>query len=241
MRKKFNTDHLKKVFDDFKIEKTKDSLDILYEQIDNIVVTVTNNISKRFKSKNYSDFEDLQQTVRLDIYRYLPRILETAVDPEQLVRIVVAASVIRFRFAYMNFLKKTPVSVDVTSTNISAWKPKYNVPVFLVYENWSAEFEKQSCINANQPSIVYLKDLKNRILSVAKSFNRFKEQENLVCYYVDCLLRNVSPSKDILKNIFKTNRNYFWLKYSEILLRASLMKVLNEDKINFFIETEAFK
>jgi hypothetical protein len=136
----------------------------------------------------------------------------------------------------MNFLKKTPVSVDVTTTNISSWTPKYNVPVFLVYENWSAEFEKQSCFNPNQVYLIYLKNLKTRILTVVKQNNRFKEQENLVCYYVDCLLKNVSPSKDILKNIFKTNKNYFWIKYSEVIMRASLMQVLKEDKLNFITE-----
>jgi hypothetical protein len=236
MRKKFDTEYLGKAFEDFKLDQTKDNLDTLYEGLDKIVLTVTNNISKRFRAKNFSDFEDLQQTVRLDIYRYLPRILESAFDPEQLVRIVVAASVIRFRFAYMNFLKKTPVSVDVTTTNISSWQPKYNVPVFLVYENWSAEFEKQSCANPNQLYLIYLKSLKVRILDKVKQNNRFKEQENLVCYYVDCLLKNISPSKDILKNIFKTNKNYFWTKYSEVLMRVSLMQVLKEDKLNFITE-----
>lgn len=236
MRKKFSTEHLNRPFEDFKLDKTKENLDALYEGLDKIILTVTNNIAKRFKTKNLSDFEDLQQTVRLDIYRYLPRILESAFDPEQLVRIVVAASVLRYRFAYMNFLKKTPVSVGVSSTNISSWVPKYNVPIFLVYESFSAEFEKQSSASPNQLYLVYLKNLKLHILEKVKKNNRFKDKENLVCYYVDCLLKDVSPSKDILKNIFKTNKNFFWLKYAEVVMRASLLQILREDKLNFITE-----
>lgn len=248
-RDRFPVTHLATPFANYKLNKTKDELDALYSDIDNIVVSVTQNISKKFRQKNYSDFEDLQQQVRLDIYRYLPRILENCIDAEQLVRIIVAASVIRFRFAYMNFLKRTPVIVEGNvvkiggdtfgkysggiKTSATPFVPRFPVPIFMIFAASDDIFSNYTKVNPSQVYSIYINEIKNRILAEVKKKNRFKSQENLVLYYIDCYLRDVSPSREILKNIFKANKNGFWAKYAEILLRAVLLKVLNEDKIGF--------
>lgn len=248
-RDKFPVEKLLIPFQNYKLYKTKDSLDDLYCDIDNIIITVTRNISKKFRQKNFSDFEDLQQQVRLDIYRYLPRILESCIDAEQLIRIVVAASVIRFRFAYMNFLKKTPVMVEGGiiklggkphrfDTQIKDFIPRFPVPIFMVFATSDEVFSNYTKVDPNQIYNVYLNELKNRILNEVKKFNRFPDRQNLVLYYVDCYLRDISPSREILKNIFKANRNGFWAKYSEIVLRTTLLKVLREDKRGF-LSTES--
>ena len=245
-RKNFSTWHLTQPFKDYKLDRTKEHLDDLYVGIDDIVLSVTRNIAKKFRQKNTSDFEDLQQQVRFDLYRYLPRILENCIDEEQLVRIVVAASVIRFRFAYMNFLKKTPVIVSGAVERLEqgsksfrgkgqlyspdAFVPRFPVPIFMIFAVSDDVFSNYTKVAPNQIYTVYINELKNRLLSEVKRLNRFKDNENLVMYYVDCYLRAVNPSREILKNIFKAGKNGFWAKYAEILLRAVLLKVIHEDK-----------
>ena len=241
---KFPVAKLIQPFQNYKLNKEKDTLDDLYCDIDNIIISVTRNISKKFRQKNFSDFEDLQQQVRLDIYRYLPRILENCIDAEQLIRIVVAASVIRFRFAYMNFLKKTPVMVEGSviklggkphrfDTQVKDFIPRFPVPIFMVFASTDDIFSNYTKVNPNQIYNVYLNELKNRILAQVKIINRFPENENLVMYYIDCYLRDVVPSREILKNIFKSSKNGFWAKYAEIVLRTVLLKVLRDDKKGF--------
>ncbi len=249
-RKNFSTIHLVQPFTDYKLDKTKDNLDDLYIGIDDIVVSVTRNIAKKFRQKNTSDFEDLQQQVRLDIYGYLPRILESCIDAEQLVRILVAASVIRFRFAYMNFLKKTPVILPGNTDKLESWHsssngkrpihankdgfvPRFPVPIFMIFATSDDVFSNYTKVEPNQIYNIYINELKTRILTEVKLLNRFKPNEHLVVYYVDCYLRDVIPSREILKNIFKSNKIGFWSKYAEVLLRAILLKVLREDKVGF--------
>jgi hypothetical protein len=244
---KFPVEKLIQPFQLYKLNKCKDTLDDLYCDIDHIIISVTRNISKKFRQKNFSDFEDLQQQVRLDIYRYLPRILENCIDAEQLIRIVVAASVIRFRFAYMNFLKKTPVMVEGGiiklggkphrfDTQVKDFIPRFPVPIFMCFNMSDDVFSNYSKTNPDQIYRLYLVELKTRILAVVKEKNRFPDNENLVLYYIDCYLRDVVPSREILKNIFKANRNGFWAKYSEIVLRSTLLEVLRKDKIGFLNE-----
>lgn len=247
-RDRFPVELLVQPFNLYKLNKSKEDLDNLYNDIDNIILSVTRNISKKFRQKNLSDFEDLQQQVRLDIYRYLPRILENCVDAEQMVRILVAASVIRFRFAYMNFLKRTPVIVEGSMVKLGNTKnnsknqydvehkeftPRFNVPIFMIFSPSDDIFSNYTKVSPTQIYSVYINELKNRILAEVKIINRFKNNENLVMYYIDCFLRDITPSREILKNIFKANKNGFWAKYAEILLRAVLLKVLNEDKVGF--------
>jgi len=123
--KHFDTTQVDPLLAAYKANPNETSLDELYNAIDHIILTVTNKIASGFCKRHPDDFMDLQQNVRISIYRILPKLATISVSGNQVIAVVVKATVWAFKSKYSAYKRKTPVKGSFGDS----WVPDNEVPV----------------------------------------------------------------------------------------------------------------
>lgn len=242
---RFDASKIDEVFTAYKTNPTEENLDNLYNAIDYIVVAVTCNIASSFSKKHVDDFMDLQQNVRISIYRILPKLANISVSSNQVIAIIVKAVNWSFKSRYAAYKRKTPVQ-----GSFGDWMPENDVPVEIQLEmamggilsdDYSKGMPEENFnsiessvqqtatpriwINSNQWEKTYLKALPTIVLNKALQKNRFKEHEDLVRFCITCFIEDRDPSSMLISKKWGEVPSW-WIRYSTVLFRLSILEVI---------------
>lgn len=245
--KRFETDDIERVLFKYKQNPSEENLDELYNKIDHIIVTITNRIASGFSHKYPDDFMDLQQNVRISIYRILPKLATISVSGNQVVAIIVKATVWSFKSRYAAYKRKTPVK-----GTFGVWQPDNDIPIEVQLEmaiggtelgetshkteeegpswahcqNISKVFiSPKVWTNSNQYETILLKTLPVQVLNKALQKNRFKDKEDLVRFCLVSLIEGRDASTMLISRKWDVNPS-FWTRYSSVLLKLSILEVI---------------
>ena len=243
-KSKFDTTDVDKAFHIYKKSPSSYTLEALYNTLDPIITTVTERIAKRFRHNVPDDFLDIQQNVRCDIFRILEKLSYISHTGNQVLSIVVKASVWSFKTNYAKYKRKTPVTSDGISVgrNYSGWEPDNEVPIEVRVESalgcgMSSEeaydpLDISPLIlakvwkNPSQYDTIYLKRLPDVILTKVLEANRFKDKEGIVKFCVSSFLEGRDPSVALISRRWNDSNSTFWPKYSKVLLKQTILTVL---------------
>jgi hypothetical protein len=244
--KRFDTAQIEPLLLAYKANPNEETLDALYNGIDHIIITVTNKIASGFSRKHPDDHMDLQQNVRIRIYKILPRLARISVSGNQVVAIVVKATVWAFKSRYAAYKRKTPVQ-----GSYGDWMPENDVPVEIqlelamggvLFDDYPKDMPEENFnsihssvkqtaapkiwINSNQYERVYLKTLPVQILNKALQKNRYKEREDLVRFCLVSLIEGRDASTILISKKWDESNAGWWTKYANVLLKLSILEVV---------------
>lgn len=222
-------------------------LESLYNSIQFIITNVTNNKAKRFRRKYPQDFEDLQQVIRLDIWRVFERLLGLSYTADQFIRILISAISFSFRSNYKRLKKTLPVSVGGTYVAFD-WAPDEDVPieltleeVFDVADQSANEIRLQSLltlpseyVNSSIDLALDISTLTDDIFKKALKLNRFNAEPELTIieFCLSSYLRGREPSKILISSFFDSpNISWFFIDYAKILIKIAIIQHMRELKI----------
>lgn len=235
MYRKIDVMPIEPIFLRCKSSITEDNVAELYTSIDSIIDRITKNISKTYRRKHAEEFEDLQQSIKLEIFKVMPRLVGISIDAEQFVRLLVSSILYKFKQEYSILKKKQPIEFYETHPSDNGWKPDNDVLIihYLDLDKEEETSPSEGSIAPSQEYYVYLSGLKDRLLSLAKDYNRFKDKEEIILFCIDYILKGQTLSRRLLKKMYNINNIAFWIRYSEVLLRLVCLKVFEEDRVNF--------
>lgn len=242
--KHFDTIEVEKVLLAYKGNPSEANLDLLYNSIDHIILKVTCKIASGFSKKFPADFEDLQQNVRISIYKILPKLASISVSGNQVIAVVVKATVWSFKSRYAQYKRKTPVKFDYAEPN--DWMPTHEVGVEVQLELAMGGVEADlpdegtgSIVNdfmlpkvwknSNQFETMYLKMLPEEILNKALVKNRYKDKSSLVRFCLLSLIEDRDASRLLISKKWDISSASFWLQYSTVLLKLAILETILED------------
>lgn len=243
MQRRFDTEEVDSVLAKYKKRPNSVTLAALYESVDPIVSGVTSRIARRFSKKHPDDFLDIQQNVRIAIFNILEKIANMSETGNQIISIIVSATVWSFKTNYRAFKRKTPVSGD-SPTSISTWTPEYNVPIEVPYPSTNANnlsytvtslststYQHTTLVNVfstppSQVEAIYLQHLPELIAKSAKAKNRYKDKQDVVDFCINTIMDGRSPSTSLIANKWDSEFYNFWPKYSKVLIKLSALEVL---------------
>ena len=245
--KHFDTEEVELVLVGYKSDPSEANLDLLYNSIDHIITKVTSKIASGFSKKNPDDFMDIQQNVRIAIYRILPKLATISVSGNQIIAIIVKASIWSFKSKYAQYKRNTPVkgvpgewwlpdnevpveiqleaalggfnSVEVDATDEGRKNNTYNPHALRTY------LAPKTWINSSQYETLYLKTLPAELLNKALDKNRYKKEVDLVRFCLLSLIENRDASPILINKKWNTKAT-FWNNYSEVLMRLAILDMV---------------
>ena len=128
-RHRFKTEKVELVLAEYKANPCEATLDELYNSIDPIILAVISRISSTFKRKRPDDFLDLQQNVRVSIYKILKKLADISATGNQVIAVVVKATVWSLKTHYRRYKRITPVTNVGDYYMGGSWKPDFDVPI----------------------------------------------------------------------------------------------------------------
>lgn len=244
--KHFDTKLIEPLLLAYKANPNEETLDVLYNGIDHIILTVTNKIASSFSRHHPDDFLDLQQNVRISIYRILPKLATISISGNQVVAVIVKATVWAFKSRYAQYKRKTPVQ-----GSYGDWMPDNEVPIEIqlemamggiVSDDYPKDMPEENFnsihssvkqiaapriwINSNQYESVYLKALPVQVLNKALQKNRFKSKESLVRFCLSSLIEGRTASLMLISKKWGENNPSWWIRYSNVLLKLAVLDVI---------------
>src|ERR1700686_3932759 len=93
-------------FNGYKKKPTSNNLNILYDELDYIILSVANGIGKAFRKSYPDDFEDILQQIRMEVFQTLSNVCNISIDGEQLQKILVKVIIYAFIDNYKKFKKE---------------------------------------------------------------------------------------------------------------------------------------
>jgi hypothetical protein len=250
-RKRFPTIQAEIALAEYKASPSEDTLDNLYNQIDPIVLEVTSRISFSFKHKHPDDFLDIQQNVRLSIYRILKRLADISVTGNQVISVVIKATVWSLKTHYRRYKKVTPVmqsaahgkwlpefeiAIEVPISEIipifdMTERQEYNTPDYWTGESkhprYNSQYEDVGLWhNSGQFHYAFLRSLPDLVMKKVLELNRFKEEESLIRFCVMSFFDNRTPSTILIAQRWRVSDAFFWPRYAEVILKLAMLDVL---------------
>ena len=239
----FQTNEVDKVLLLYKGNPCEETLDALYNSIDHIVVTVTSKIATGFSRKFPDDFEDIQQNVRITIYKILPKLASISTTGNQVISIIVKASIWKFKSCYASYKKKTPVKFAYGDPN--TWMPEHNVGVEVQLELAMGGMESDHStgenasgtivndfmvpkvwVNSNQFETLYLKTLPDEVINRALAKNRYTDKVSLVRFCLLSLIEGRDASLMLISKKWDESNASWWNKYSTVLLKLAIIDII---------------
>jgi hypothetical protein len=246
MNKKIDPELIQESF--YKAKENNDYLESLYENIQFIIDSVTNNKAKRFRKKYPQDFEDIQQGVKIEIWRVFNKLLNLSYTADQFIRILISAISFSFRSNYKRLKKTLPVSVGGGYINVD-WKPDEDVPIEITIETVFGQFGKTSYdtfkekklrevgeypseyVDSSIDLAIDLSTLNEKVFFKALELNRFKKDTELMIieFCLASYLRGREPSRMLISSFFNNgSTTWFFLNYSKVLLKIALLTYAKE-------------
>lgn len=213
-------------FSNYKKRPTSHNLNSLYTELDPLVVDVTNNISKNFRSRNPEDFEDLQQQTRMEVFNVLDKIVNISFTGEQLAKILVKVIIYSFIDSYKEYKKERYIKLHgMEETTYAPFVPIQEVAGErdVKYADAPMAYKKAEIfINPGQEHSYYLNILRFNIEEKIKERNRYKDKQDIILFCFDSLFNSRDISPKIIQKIWNIKEASFFLDYTEILLKTAV-------------------
>ncbi len=197
------------------------NLEDLFNDLNPLITSTTNRIAYLYRHKWPADFEDIQQLVRLDVWRFLPKLLSLATSRDSLTRLVVTAINYSFKSHYRNLRKKNHYhSAHEQDTYNAAFGGPVQEPIDELHDigiDTAARIE----------ALLDLGNIKSLVLKTALKKNRWKgEEADAVNYCVLTLMHGREPSRKVLKVVYGVTKGMYLIHYSRTLLKICVLDVL---------------
>lgn len=242
--KRFETDKVDILLAQYKSQPSYDNLNLLYNELENIITQVTEKIASSFRYKHPDDFEDIQQNVRISIYKILERLANISISGNQVVSIVVQATVWSFKTHYRRYKKHTPIKlesegsihlhyesqskiIEIPIDRLSILDSEAQGPFTEGRHSWCGELHKELHLNSGQFAGTYLHDLPRLIMEEAVRNNRYPDKEDLVRFCLMSIVEGRSPSMSLIGKKWEESEPSYWPRYSLILLRVAMLHVIS--------------
>jgi hypothetical protein len=181
-------------------------VDALYSSLDPLITKTTQRIAYYYRHKNPADFADIQQNVRIDMWKALPKLLTLATDEQSLTRLVVTAINYSFKVHYKGVKKYHDcTAVGLENETLMAVLPKDRDELLMDLDTFPA-----------------------RVVASAQQMNRFKGNEGkAVEYCVQLLANGRSPSRKLVQSFYNVTNTVFFMSYATVLLKICVQKMIN--------------
>jgi len=233
-------DRIDKTLLSYKNNPSHEGLELLYEELDSIITTITVKISSGFRKKNQNDFLDLQQEVRINIFTHLNKLAEISEDANNLVAIIVKGCVWSCRANYRKHKKSTPVKWnDSPSISFSSWLYEHEIPiqvgvaVALGDMDTSTESDTYGTLKAAvwqepvQLAHLQLQALPELLTDTALALNRFASKAGMIKFCLGLILEGRTPSTLVLEKKWGDSNGKFYVEYATLLFKLALIEVQN--------------
>jgi len=200
------------------------NLEDLFNDLNPLITQTTNRIAYLYRHKWPADFEDIQQLVRLDVWRFLPKLLSLATSRDSLTRLVVTAINYSFKSHYRNLRRKNHyASAHEQDAYNSAFSGIVQEPIDQLHDvgvDTAARTE----------ALLDLGNVHSLVLKAALDKNRWKgEEADAVNYCVLTLMHGREPSRKVLKVVYNVTKGMYLIHYSRTLLKICVLQILRGD------------
>jgi hypothetical protein len=220
-------------FDLYKANPTEEGLALLYMALDPIILSVLQRMSKNFRHKHPDDFEDITQCVKMDVYKILEKLTSISETGNQVLSISIKASMWSFKTNYRSLKKQQCLSFEYMSEELLdriaiADSVEYvrGQPDALFSTN-SADLAFLALVSTSPSQYAYsfLKSLPADLTTQALAINRYKDKAPVLKFCIDCFLEGRVPSTMLISKRWGISNANFWIKYSLILMKLSILSV----------------
>lgn len=197
------------------------NLEDLFNDLNPLITSTTNRIAYLYRHKWPADFEDIQQLVRLDVWKFLPKLLSLATSKDSLTRLVVTAINYSFKSHYRNLRRKNHyASAHEQDAYNGAFK---DIEVKPIDELHDIGIDTA----ARTEALLDLGSIQSLVLKTALRKNRWKgEEADAVNYCVLTLMHGREPSRKVLKVVYNVTKGMYLIHYSRTLLKICVLDVL---------------
>lgn len=180
-------------------------LETLFNEVEPLICLTTRRIAYLYRHKWPADFEDIQQLVRLDVWKFLPKLLTLASNQDSLTRLVVTAINYSFKSHYRDVRKQNRVELTVLDEA----------------DRVGEEHTKRAEL------LLDLSNMQSKVLRSALDANRWRgNEQEAVNYCVLTLLHGREPSRKVLKSVYGVNKGMYLIHYSRILLKVCVLRLV---------------
>lgn len=219
-------------FDLYRANPTEDGLALLYTALDPIVLSVLQRTSKNFRHKHPDDFDDLVQSVKMDIYKILEKLTKMSETGNQVLSIIIKAAVWSFKTNYRVLKKQRGVSFEYMSEIMLDRIGLQDNPEYIKGEETQPvptdfDFSLFSLVSTppSQYAYSFLKNLPADLLAGSLSRNRHKDKAPVLKFCIECFLEGRVPSTMLISKRWGVSNANFWIKYALILMKLSILSV----------------
>lgn len=216
----------------YKANPTEDGLALLYLALDPIILSVLQRMSKNFRHKRPDDFDDIVQSVKMDIYKILEKLASISETGNQILSISVKASMWSFKTNYRILNKQRGISFEYMSEIMADRIGLQDNPEYIKGEETQPvpvdfDFSLFSLVSTppNQYACSFLKNLPADIIQRSLARNRHKDKELILKFCIECYLDGRSPSAMLISKRWGITNANFWIRYAFVLLKLSLLDV----------------
>jgi len=224
---------VEQTFQAYKASPSLEGLALLYLSLDPIILSVLQRTSKNFRHKHPDDFDDLVQSVKMDIYKILEKLANISETGNQILSIIVKASIWSFKTNYRVLKKQRGVSFEYMSEVIADriavqdHEEYTNSGYYVIPMPVDFDFSLLSLVSTppNQYACSLLKRLPSDIVEQALYKNRYKDKAPVLKFCIECYLEGRSPSSMLIAKRWNISNASFWIRYSFVLLKLSILNV----------------
>jgi hypothetical protein len=199
------------------------NLEDLFNDLNPLITQTTNRIAYLYRHKWPADFEDIQQLVRLDVWRFLPKLLSLATSRDSLTRLVVTAINYSFKSHYRNLRRKNHY---VSAHEQDAYNGAFS-NIVTVQEPIDQLHDVGVDTAARTEALLDLGNVQSMVLKAALEKNRWKgEEADAVNYCVLTLMHGREPSRKVLKVVYNVTKGMYLIHYSRTLLKICVLQIL---------------
>jgi len=203
------------------------NLEDLFNDLNPLITQTTNRIAYLYRHKWPADFEDIQQLVRLDVWKFLPKLLTLATSKDSLTRLVVTAINYSFKSHYRNLRKKNHYK---SAHEQDAYNSRDGAYFSIVQEPIDQLHDVGIDTAARTEALLDLGNVQSLVLKTALKKNRWKGDEaDAVNYCILTLLHGREPSRKVLKVVYNVTKGMYLIQYSRTLLRISVLQIMRDN------------
>lgn len=197
------------------------NLEDLFNDLNPLITQTTNRIAYIYRHKWPADFEDIQQLVRLDVWKFLPKLLSLATSKDSLTRLVVTAINYSFKSHYRNLRRKNHyISGHEQDAYNAAFRGIVQEPIDELH---GVGIDTA----ARTEALLDLDNVYSLVLKTALKKNRWKgEEADAVNYCVLTMMHGREPSRKVLKVVYGVTKGMYLIHYSRTLLKICVLQIL---------------
>ena len=195
------------------------NLEDLFNDLNPLITQTTNRIAYLYRHKWPADFEDIQQLVRLDVWKFLPKLLTLATSKDSLTRLVITAINYSFKSHYRNLRKKN----NYPSMN--------NSNTVVITSSIDELHDVGIDTAARTEALLDLGNVQSVVLKRTIDLNRWTgDEQDAVNYCVLTMLHGREPSRKVLKVVYGITKGMYLIHYSRTLLKICVLQMMRHTR-----------